>query len=88
VANGKVHVNVNAVYNNGGFLFQDMKVPARIQLIKIEKAPRFMEVALRLVISDSLSEDLYEALNTSTTVSLDIEGVKPPLERDNETKRM
>lgn len=86
MANGKVRVNVNAIYKDGEYLFKDMLVPARIQLIKIEKAPKFKEVALRLVVSDAIAEDLYESFNTSNHLDLNIEGCIPPLDRDNETR--
>ena len=80
--NGKIRVNVDAVYKDGTFLYDDMKVPARIFTAVIQKAPAFSEVTIRMVVSSKMAEEFYETLEHANTVSLSIEDITSPLERD------
>lgn len=79
----KARVILTAVYRNGDVLKQDHAVPARVRILPIPGAPdKFRELSLRLVVDSRDSEELLEGL-CSGSVSLEIEQMLSPVERES-----
>ncbi len=77
----KARVILTAVYKNGDVLKQDHAVPARVCVLPIPGAGKYRELAIRMVVTPDLSEELLEGI-CAGTVSLNIEQMPSPVERE------
>jgi hypothetical protein len=78
---GTCSIEVSASYNNGETLCEDRKFPARTKLQSVLETNALREVAIRMVVSTDVAEELFEGLN-SGTVELSIKGMKTKVERN------
>lgn len=77
----KAKVLVTAVFRNGDVLKQDHAVPARVSVQPIPGVDKFRELALRMVVTPDISEDLLEGL-CDGVVTLSIEQIPTAADRE------
>lgn len=73
---------LTAVYKNGDVLRQDHPTPARVKVVPIVGAEKFLELSLRLVVDAKEAEELLEGL-IHGEVSLSIEQMLSAAERNS-----
>jgi len=80
----KARIKVTAVYRNGEVLnnLQEHAVPARVDVLRIPGASdKLRELQIRLVVDSRSSEELLEGI-CNGDVSLEVEQMPTPVERE------